>query len=92
MATKKKTTPKTPEELEKYLCDKADKSSRHFIAQLALAILNLPRIKEPTQEAADKKSNRILDNLLKAFTTAQCDAQKAGFTYCMNQFMKPTSK
>lgn len=70
----------------KALCDRADKSSRHFIATLASAILTLPLIQEKTQEATNKKSCKVLDRLLKAFIEAQSDAQKAGFVSCMNQF------
>ena len=86
MATNKNTKRKSPEEIEKSLCDRADKSSRHFIATLASAILALPLIHEKTQEAADKKCCKVLDRLLKAFVKAQSDAQKAGFVSCMNQF------
>lgn len=88
MATDKNTTPAKPRQkpsIEERLCDKANHSSRHFIAELARAILELPKIKEKSQEAADKKSFRILDRLYRAFVRAQCDAYKAGFYSTLSQ-------
>lgn len=84
--TLKNTRRKLLEKSEKSLCDRADKSSRHFISTLASAILTLPLIQEKTQEATNKKCCKVLDRLLKAFIEAQSDAQKAGFVSCMNQF------
>jgi hypothetical protein len=73
-----KTTKKTKGiDLEAY-ADKANSSARHFVALLGEAIIKLPRIREFTQEAADKKGQVILDSLYKAFIDAQSDAIKCG--------------
>lgn len=56
--------------------DKANSSARHFVALVAEAILKLPRIRETTQAAADRKAHEIFDSLYKAFIDAQSDAIK----------------
>ena len=56
--------------------DKANQSARHFVALLGEAILELPKIKEKSQEAADKKAYETLDSLFDAFVKAQSDAIK----------------
>lgn len=71
--------------IEERLCDKANESSRHFIGELGRAIIELPRIREKSQEAADKKCYRVLDRLYKAFVEAQADAYKAGFYSTLDQ-------
>lgn len=82
-----KRTPrlKTPEELLERLSEMANDSSRHFISLLASAIITLPNIKERSQEAADKKGNRILDKLYAAFVKAQVDACKFSQVSLLNQ-------
>lgn len=56
--------------------ERANKSSRAFVARLADVILTIPRIKEKSQEAADKKAYELLDTLYDAFVTAQSDSIK----------------
>ena len=52
-----KTDPKAKGiDVEAY-ADKANSSARHFVALLGEAIIKLPRIREFTQEAADKKDS-----------------------------------
>lgn len=82
---KRTPRPKTPEELLERLSEMANDSSRHFIALLASAILTLPNIKERSQDAADNKGNRILDNLYAAFVKAQVDACKFSQVSLLNQ-------
>jgi hypothetical protein len=79
MAKKNKNTTTTKKtkgiDLEAF-GEQANNSSRHFIAVLGDAIITLPKIREATQEAADKKAFKILDSLYDAFVTAQTDAIK----------------
>lgn len=56
--------------------ERANRSSRAFVARLVDAILTIPRIKEKSQEAADKKAYELLDSLYDAFVTAQSDSIK----------------
>lgn len=71
--------------VEERLCDKANKSSRRFIGELGMAIMGIPKIREKSQEAADKKCHRILDRLFKAFVEAQSDVYKLGFYSTLGQ-------
>lgn len=77
--------PKTRTELEERFYKMADDSSRHFIAVLADAILAVPNIKAKTREAADKKVNRILNRLYKAFLKAQVDVSMASYVSLFNR-------
>lgn len=82
MATDKNDTSAKPGRkpaIEERLCDKANKSSHRFIGELGMAIMEIPKIREKSQEAVDKKCHRILDRLFKAFVEAQSDAYKLGF-------------
>ena len=72
---KKKNGKSSGIKVEAY-ADKATSSARHFVATLGDAIINLPRIQETTQEAADQKAFKMLDSILDAFTSAQSDAIK----------------
>ena len=71
-----KTTKKTKGiDVDAY-AEQATKSAKRFVALMAYAILTLPRIKEKSQEAADKKAYKMLDSLFEAFVKAQADAIK----------------
>lgn len=79
-----KTTKKTKGiDLEAF-GEQANKSSREFIAVLGEAILTLPKIREATQEAADKKAFKVFDSLYAAFIKAQVDAIKYGIANICN--------
>ena len=62
-------------DLEAYV-SRAEKSSKAFIAKVGEAIITLPRIKEPTQEKADKVAYALLDKMMETFVDAQVDAIK----------------
>lgn len=70
-----KPTQKPCIDLEAYV-SRAEKSSKAFIAKVGEAIITLPRIKEPTQERADKVAYALLDQMMEAFVDAQVDAIK----------------
>lgn len=55
---------------------RAVKSSKAFIAKVGEAIITLPRIKEPTQEKADKAAYALLDQMLETFVDVQIDTIK----------------
>ena len=76
MKKDKTTEPQKPSLDVKAYADKANDSARDFVARLGEAILTLPRIKEKTQDAADAKAFKMLDECFNAFVKAQSDAIK----------------
>ena len=85
-----KATKKPSKSIEERLCEKADASAFHFIAELGKAIIAIPKIKEKSQEAADAKCFKILDRLLKAYVKSQADAVKAGVFSIFAQTTEPS--
>ena len=79
-----KPTKKNPTTIEERLCEKADASAFHFIAELGKAIIAIPKIKEKSQ------CFKILDRLLKAYVKSQVDAVKAGIFSIFAQTTEPS--
>ena len=71
------------------LSEKANQSSRSFVARLADAILGLPKIKAESEDELLSKTADVLKPLLEAFIKAQSDAVIYGTAQVFDAFGLP---